>query len=246
MNIALTGGGTAGHVMPNMAILEDLYKYFDKVIYIGNKEKMESEICKKFNVQFYHCDSIKFDRTKKLKNFSIPFKLPSYINQAKKILIENNIDIVFSKGGYVAMPVVYAAKQLKIPTVCHESDYSLGLANKLNCRFAKGIITCFDCTCKKRNAKVFENPIRKDFFDAHPERIFNAYNLNHYTPILLIVGGSLGAKSINELVYSSLDELCRRYQVIHICGNTLKPIEHKNYIQLKYADNIQDFIAASD
>ena len=246
MNIALTGGGTAGHVMPNMAILEDLYKYFDKVIYIGNKEKMESEICKKFNVQFYHCDSIKFDRTKKLKNFSIPFKLPSYINQAKKILIENNIDIVFSKGGYVAMPVVYAAKQLKIPTVCHESDYSLGLANKLNCRFAKGIITCFDCTCKKRNAKVFENPIRKDFFDAHPERIFNAYNLNHYTPILLIVGGSLGAKSINELVYSSLDELCRRYQVIHICGNTLKPIENKNYIQLKYADNIQDFIAASD
>ena len=246
MNIALTGGGTAGHVMPNMAILEDLYKYFDKVIYIGNKEKMESEICKKFNVQFYHCDSIKFDRTKKLKNFSIPFKLPSYINQAKKMLIENNIDIVFSKGGYVAMPVVYAAKQLKIPTVCHESDYSLGLANKLNCRFAKGIITCFDCTCKKRNAKVFENPIRKDFFDAHPERIFNAYNLNHYTPILLIVGGSLGAKSINELVYSSLDELCRRYQVIHICGNTLKPIEHKNYIQLKYADNIQDFIAASD
>ncbi|MDE6189153.1 MAG: UDP-N-acetylglucosamine--N-acetylmuramyl-(pentapeptide) pyrophosphoryl-undecaprenol N-acetylglucosamine transferase [Clostridia bacterium] len=246
MNIALTGGGTAGHVMPNMAILEDLYKYFDKVIYIGNKEKMESEICKKFHVQFYHCDSIKFDRSKLVKNLTIPLKLPSYIKQAKKILIDNNIDIVFSKGGYVAMPVVYAAKQLKIPTVCHESDFSLGLANKLNSRFAKGIITCFDSTCKKRNTKVFENPIRKDFFNADPNKVFAAYGLNHYMPILLIVGGSLGAKAINDVVYDSLDELCRRYQVIHVCGNTLKPISHKNYIQLKYVDNIQDYIAASD
>lgn len=246
MNIALTGGGTAGHVMPNMAILEELYKYFDKVIYIGNKDKMESEICKKYNVQFCHCDSIKFDRTKKLSNLAIPFKLPSYIAQAKKILKDNNIDVVFSKGGYVAMPVVYAAKQLGIPTVCHESDYSLGLANKLNSRFAKGIITCFDDTCKKRNAKVFENPIRKDFFDAHPERVYQSHDLNHYAPVLLIMGGSLGAKAINNVVYSSLDELCRRYQVIHICGKSLTPISHKNYIQLEYVDNIQDYISASD
>ena len=123
----------------------------------------------KFNVQFYHCDSIKFDRTKKLKNISIPFKLPSYINQAKKILIENNIDIVFSKGGYVAMPVVYAAKQLKIPTVCHESDYSLGLANKLNCRFAKGIITCFDCTCKNATPKFLKTPYARTFSTLIPK-----------------------------------------------------------------------------
>ena len=246
MNIALTGGGTAGHVMPNMALLDDLYRYFDKVIYIGNKDKMEYDICKKFQVPFYHCDSIKFDRNNMGKNLLIPFKLPSYIKEAKQILKECDIDIVFSKGGYVAMPVVYAAKSLGIPTVCHESDYSLGLANKLNSRFAKGIITCFDGTCKKSNAKVFANPIRKDFFDVHPQRIFDEYNLNRFTPILLIMGGSLGAKAINDVLDEALDELCRKYQVIHICGNTLKPIEHKNYVQIKFADNIQDYIAAGD
>lgn len=246
MNIALTGGGTAGHVMPNMAILDDLYTYFDKVIYIGNQEKMEKNLCEKFNVPFFHCDSVKFDRSHMAKNLAIPFKLPQYINQAKKILKDNDIDIVFSKGGYVAMPVVYAAKSLNIPTVCHESDYSLGLANKLNCRFAKGIITCFDCTCKKPKTKVFANPIRKDFFNCHPENIFKTYGLNRYTPILLIMGGSLGAKAINSVVYESLDDLCRKYQVIHICGSSMQPISHKNYLQIQFTDNIQDFIAASD
>ncbi|MDE6210818.1 MAG: UDP-N-acetylglucosamine--N-acetylmuramyl-(pentapeptide) pyrophosphoryl-undecaprenol N-acetylglucosamine transferase [Clostridia bacterium] len=246
MNIALTGGGTAGHVMPNMALLDDLYKQFDKVIYIGNKDKMEYDICKKFNVPFYHCDCIKLDRSKFSKNLSIPIKLPKYIKEAKKILLEHNVDVVFSKGGYVAMPVVYAAKSLSIPTVCHESDYSLGLANKLNSRFAKGIITCFDCTCNNQKTKVFANPIRKDFFDTHPQSVFDNYGLNHFTPVLLIMGGSLGAKAINDVVYSSLDELCRKYQVIHICGNTMEPIEHKNYIQIKYTDDIQNYISASD
>ena len=246
MNIALTGGGTAGHVMPNMALLDDLYKQFDNVIYIGNKDKMEYDICKKFNVPFYHCDCIKLDRSKLSKNLSIPLKLPKYIKEAKKILLDNNVDIVFSKGGYVAMPVVYGAKSLSIPTVCHESDYSLGLANKLNSRFAKGIITCFDGTCNKQKAKVFANPIRKDFFDTHPQNIYDRHGLNHFTPILLIMGGSLGAKAINEVIYDSLDELCRKYQVIHICGNTMQPIEHKNYVQIKYTDDIQDYISASD
>ena len=88
MNIALTGGGTAGHVMPNMAILDDLYTYFDKVIYIGNQEKMEKNLCAKFNVPFFHCDSVKFDRSHMAKNLAIPFKLPQYINQAKKIQLE--------------------------------------------------------------------------------------------------------------------------------------------------------------
>ncbi|MDE7071005.1 MAG: UDP-N-acetylglucosamine--N-acetylmuramyl-(pentapeptide) pyrophosphoryl-undecaprenol N-acetylglucosamine transferase, partial [Clostridia bacterium] len=72
------------------------------------------------------------------------------------------------------------------------------------------------------------------------------HSLNHFTPILLIMGGSLGAKAINDVIYKSLDELCRKYQVIHICGNTMEPIEHKNYIQIKYTDDIQDYISASD
>lgn len=246
MNIALTGGGTAGHVMPNMALLSELRKKFDNIIYIGNKNKIEYDICNKYNVQFFHCDSIKLDRTKILSNIAIPFKLPNYIKEAKSILIANNIDVVFSKGGYVALPVVYAAKKLDIPVICHESDYSMGVANRLTAKFAKGIITCFDETYKKGNVKVFPNPIRDSFFEGNAQNVFNKYCLNHTKPILLIVGGSMGAKTINETIYNSLDELTRRYQVIHICGNTLKEIKHKDYHQLAFADNIQDYIMASD
>lgn len=246
MNIALTGGGTAGHVMPNMALLGELRKKFDKIIYIGNKNKIEYDICQKNNVEFFHCDSIKLDRTKILSNIAIPFKLPSYIKEAQSILRQNDIDTVFSKGGYVALPVVYAAKRLNIPVICHESDYSMGVANKLTSKFAKGIITCFEETCKKENVKVFPNPIRDSFFDGDAQKIFDSYDLNHTQPVLLIVGGSMGAKTINEVVYDSIDELTQRYQVIHICGKTLKKIDHKNYYQLSFADNIQDYIMASD
>lgn len=246
MNIALTGGGTAGHVMPNMALLKELRKKFDKIIYIGNQDKIEYDICKKYDVQFFHCDSIKFDRTKVLSNIAIPFKLPSYINQAKELLKQNNIDIVFSKGGYVALPVVYAAKKLNIPTICHESDYTMGLANKLTSKFAKGIITCFESTSNKKNVKVFPNPIRDSFFEGNAQNVFDKLPLNHTQPILLVVGGSMGAKSINEIIYNSLDTLTTRYQIIHICGNTLKDIKHKNYYQLKFADNIQDYLMSSD
>lgn len=246
MNIALTGGGTAGHIMPNIALLNDLQKKFDNIIYIGNKDKMEYDICKKYNINFFHCDSIKFDRTKIFSNIAIPFKLPQYISQAKKILEDNDIDIVFSKGGYVALPVVYGAKNLNIPTVCHESDYSMGLANKINSKFAKGIITCFENTCNKPNVKVFNNPIRDSFFDANPQKVIQKYNLNSTKPILLIVGGSLGAKSINETIYNSLDKLTQRYQIIHICGNSLKETNHKDYYQLKFVDNIQDYLSAAD
>lgn len=246
MNIALTGGGTAGHIMPNISLLDDLYSHFDNVIYIGNKNKMEYDICYQYHIPFYHCDSIKFDRANIFSNLAIPFKLPKYIEQAQKILLDNHIDIVFSKGGYVALPVVYGAKKLHIPTICHESDYTMGLANKLNSKFAKGIITCFEDTCKKPNTKVFPNPIRKNFFNCNKQNIYDKYKLNNVQPILLVVGGSLGANSINQVIYSSLDELCKRYQLIHICGNSYQPIKHDNYYQEKFVSNIQDYISASD
>lgn len=246
MNIALTGGGTAGHVMPNIALYDELQKRFDNIIYIGNRQKIEYDLCNKNNIDFFECESIKFDRTKLFSNLAIPFKMPAFIRQAQSILKNNSIDIVFSKGGYVALPVVYAAKRLNIPVICHESDYSMGIANKLTAKFAKGIITCFKETYRKSNVTTFPNPVRTSFFDGNAKNVYRKFNLNASIPVLLIVGGSMGAKAVNEAIYKAIEPLTQRYQVIHICGNALQPLEHKNYYQLKFADNIQDYIAAAD
>lgn len=246
MNLALTGGGTAGHVMPNVALSKEFSKFFDNIIYIGNEDKIEKELCAKHNIEFHACQSVKFDRSKLLSNVLIPFKMPKYIRQAQDILQASHIDAVFSKGGYVALPVVYAAKRLNIPVICHESDYSLGLANKLTAKFAKGIITCFPDTLKDERVVTFPNPVREELFDSNAQTVYEKYALNRSVPVLLVVGGSMGAKAINEAVYAAIEPLTRRYQVIHIAGNSLKPLEHENYVQIKFADNIQDYFAASD
>ena len=132
MNIALTGGGTAGHVMPNLALYDEFQKRFDNIIYIGNKEKIEYDLCAKNNIDFFACESIKFDRSKIFSNLLIPFKMPAYIRQAQAILSNNSIDVVFSKGGFVAVPVVLAAKHRHIPVVIHESDMTPGFGGGIN------------------------------------------------------------------------------------------------------------------
>ena len=130
--IILTGGGTAGHVCPNINLSTELNKYFDKIIYIGSKNGIEKKlITSQTNYDYKSISSVKFVRRKLLKNLLIPFKLAKAISEAKKILKESKPSIVFSKGGYVSVPVVIAASKLKIPIICHESDISMGLANKI-------------------------------------------------------------------------------------------------------------------
>ncbi|MEG1394710.1 MAG: UDP-N-acetylglucosamine--N-acetylmuramyl-(pentapeptide) pyrophosphoryl-undecaprenol N-acetylglucosamine transferase [Clostridia bacterium] len=245
MNIALTGGGTAGHIMPNIALVAPLKKHFDNILYIGNERKQEADLCAQYNLQFVHCDSIKFDRTKLFSNAKIPFAMPAFVRQAKKILLEHHIDIVFSKGGYVSLPVVLAAKSLHLPVICHESDLSLGLANKLTATFARKVITSHPETPLRKNYVFVGNPLREQIFDAHPEKIFHTHNFSARLPIILVVGGSLGATVINSVIYNMLDELCKNYFVIHICGKNIQRINHSNYLQLEYAQNIQDYIAVA-
>lgn len=246
MNIALTGGGTAGHIMPNLALLTHLSKNFDNIIYIGNKSGQERTLCDKHNVPFEHCDSIKFDRKHKLRNFKIPFVLPSYISQAKKILLKHKIDIVFSKGGFVALPIALAARQLKIPVVCHESDFSLGLCNKIVSKFAKKTILSYPMSNMPSNFVCIGNPLREEIFNASPQSVFHNHDISSNKKILLIVGGSVGAKVINDCIYDSLDLLTQEYTVIHICGNSMSPIKHKDYHQLQFVHNIADYLQVAD
>ncbi|MEG1608381.1 MAG: UDP-N-acetylglucosamine--N-acetylmuramyl-(pentapeptide) pyrophosphoryl-undecaprenol N-acetylglucosamine transferase [Clostridia bacterium] len=244
MNIALTGGGTAGHIMPNIALLPQLKQTFDKILYIGSATGLESKICNQHNINFLSCGSIKFNRAHLLKNFKIPFLLPRYVSEAKKILKTNNIDVVFSKGGYVALPVVLAARSLSIPVVCHESDSSLGVANKITSFFADKTITSFP-TSKKKFSYI-GNPLRQEIFSSDPIKIKKSLALKQNLPTLLIVGGSLGAQAINDTVYQSLDILCPQYNVIHICGKNFTPIVRPNYHQLDFVDNISDYYAVAD
>lgn len=246
MKVVLTGGGTAGHVMPNLAVAKPLTQMGAELLYIGNQSGQEYLLCQNAGIAFRHCDSIKFDRAHMARNLKIPFVLPKYVRRAKQILTDFGAQAVFSKGGYVALPVAYAAKALKIPVICHESDATLGLANKLCARFAAKVVTSFPSTDAGKNTLFLGNPLREQIFEADSNKIRSMLRIPSYRQILLIVGGSLGAKAVNEAVYAALDTLCARFFVIHLCGKTLVQHNHENYLQLDYVDDIQDYIACAD
>lgn len=244
--IVLTGGGTAGHVYPALALIPYLKEY--EIFYIGSSG-MEKEILKKEkNIKYYEIESVKLIRKLTLKNLAIPFKLFKGIKQAKNVLKEINPDVIFSKGGFVSVPVVLAGKKLGIPIVSHESDLSMGLANKIILKRCDVMCTTFMQTSKKSLKCVWTGqPIRNDLLNGNPVNIKSKFPSNS-KPFLLIIGGSLGAKFINEKIWENIDELTKFFNIIHIIGKQNTPIEtsHNNYIQLQFANNIGDLYSSAD
>lgn len=241
--IVLTGGGTAGHIMPNLAIIGELRKYFDSIHYIGG-DGMEKELVAKENIIFHQVPCVKFNRNHLLKNFQIPFTLTKGINEAKKIMSILEPNVVFSKGGYVALPACFAAKSLKIPLVCHESDYSMGLANKLVSGFAKKVLTSFEET---EGGEFVGNPIRTNILHGNKSKINPPLDLDISKRTVLFMGGSSGAESINNVVYTGIKELTKRYNIVHISGKSGNfDIKYKNYNQIKYTDQIADYFHLAD
>lgn len=246
--IVLTGGGTAGHVMPNLALIPELKNHFDRIVYIGTPSGVEKNIVKKIKgVEFKEITATKFIRSLTFKNFGIPFKLVKSIKQAKKILKEVNPNIVFSKGGFVSIPVAIAAWSLKIPVLTHESDLSLGLANKIIAKFAKKILTSFKETEKNKKKAVFTGtPLRDQIFHGNKDNLKLDFDKDKKT--LLILGGSLGAKAVNDFVNFYLDDLLSNFNILHITGKGKSKNNKnlKNYYAVEYADNIEDFFTAAD
>ena len=241
--IVVTGGGTAGHVMPHIALKPHLDKNFSKVVYIGSKNGMEKDIIAKHGgFEFFAIETVKLDRSKLLKNLLIPFKYLKGRSQAKQILKQVRPSIIFSKGGYVALPVVSAAKSLKIPVVAHESDLTLGLANKLS----KSKCNCI-CTTFEQTAKTIG---RKGVYTGSPIVINTAKvdKPNTTKPILFITGGSLGARAINQAIWGCIDELCNMFYVIHQVGrgNINADIKNPNYQQIEFAGNMSALIKQAD
>ena len=211
--IVLTGGGTAGHVYPALALCDKLKDY--EIHYIGSSG-MEKDILKKFPNIFYHeIPAVKLERKLTLRNFLIPFKLLKSIRCSKKVLKEISPNIIFSKGGFVAVPVAISASKLKIPVISHESDLSFGLANKIILHYCSCMCTSFEKTSLGNKKCVYTGqPIREKIFNGNK----NIIDFKNNKPYLLVLGGSLGAKFLNNLVFDNIENLTEIFNVIHICG----------------------------
>ena len=239
-NIALVGGGTAGHVMPNLALVKELKKRFDNVIYIGSPKSMEEAICKDKKIPFYPTETTKFHRRKLWKNLSLPVLLFKGAAQAKKILEEQAVSLVFSKGGYAAVPTVISAHLLGIPIVCHESDRSMGLANRFTAVFSERVYTAFPGTYRK--AHLMQTPVRDEIFNGKPLDLFP----NKERKTILFMGGSLGAKAINDALSENYAALSDKYNIIHITGKGGAPLKTNSYRSIPFAENIADLFETAD
>ena len=243
--IVLTGGGTAGHVLPQMALLPYLKPHFDQIVYVGGNG-VEKNIARQNGLLYREITTVKLRRTLTLKNLLIPFKLWKGVREAKKILRELKPTVVFSKGGFVALPVVLAAASLGIKVVAHESDMSLGLANRLTAKKCHAICTTFPLVKTKYPQMVHTGAIiRQSIYQGDATRIKLP---NNGKPNLLVMGGSLGASAINQVVWSALDKLCAQWNVLHITGkgknNTA--YKHHNYLQIDYIEAPQNAFAWAD
>lgn len=240
--IILTGGGSAGHCIPHLAILPYLKNNFDKIYYVGSENGIEKEIINRTDIPYYSVSCQKLNRKFSLKNFLIPFNVYKGIRQAGKIIDELKPDVIFSKGGYVSVPLVLAAKKRKIPILSHESDYTPGLANKITSKYCKKVFTSFPETAKQiKNGLYVGAPIRSGL-NAPKKKALEMFGFSGTKPVLLITGGSQGAKVINKVVRQSLDELLKKYDVIHICGknNLDESIVKKGYYQTEYMHKIEN------
>lgn len=245
--IVLTGGGTAGHVYPALAVKEHLDKDYE-VHYIGGNGMEKDIIANEKNIIYHEIEAVKLERKLTLKNLLIPYKLLRSIHKAKKILKKINPAIIFSKGGFVALPVVIAGKKLGIPIVSHESDLSMGLANKIILKYCNRMCVAFEKTCKVSPKCVYTGqPIRKRVLNGNKNNISFVDSLDYKKPNLLIIGGSSGAKFINEKIIENIDDLLKKFNVIHLTGKgKVDRINKPRYIQVEYADNIGDYLNLSD
>lgn len=251
--IVLTGGGTAGHVTPNIALLPRLKELGYDIHYIGSYEGMEKKLIQDCDIPYYGISSGKLRRYFDVKNFSDPFKVLKGYGQARKLLKKLKPDVVFSKGGFVSVPVVFAAKHCHIPAIIHESDITPGLANKLAIPNAYKVCCNFPETLKylpADKAILTGSPIRSELLSGNRRHALDYCHLTEGKPVILVVGGSSGSQFINEIVRGILPELLKTYQVIHLCGkgNLDKSLHGTaGYAQFEYANQeLSDMFALAD
>lgn len=251
--IIMTGGGTAGHVTPNLALIPKLKEKGFEIKYIGGSDGIEKEIITQNNIPFFGISCGKLRRYFDVKNFTDPFKIMKGIAQALMVLSKEKPDVIFSKGGFVAVPVVIAASIKKIPVVAHESDMTPGLANKLCAPFCDKLCVTFRESLnyvKGDKGVLTGSPIREEILHGDKAKGKRICKFDNDKEILLIMGGSLGSKLINEEIRKNLEKLLKDFNIIHICGkgNLDKNLVNKRgYKQFEYvSEELPDLMKAAD
>ena len=251
--IVLTGGGTAGHVTPCIALLPALKREGFDIEYLGSYEGIERKLIEEYHIPYHGISSGKLRRYFDPKNFTDPFKVIKGYFEANSILSKLKPDIVFSKGGFVTVPVVLAAKKHKIPVIIHESDMTPGLANKLALPSATRVCANFPETVKyfpDGKAVLTGTPIRQELFSGNKIKGLDYCGFTANKPVILIIGGSSGSRAINDIIRGMLPTLLTDYQLIHLCGKgNLDERLHQTpgYCQLEYSkDELSDLLAAAD
>ncbi|WP_054742730.1 undecaprenyldiphospho-muramoylpentapeptide beta-N-acetylglucosaminyltransferase [Cellulosilyticum ruminicola] len=250
--IVLTGGGTAGHVTPNIALIPSLREDGWDIKYIGSYNGMEKELITRENIPYYGISSGKLRRYLSKENLKDPFKVMKGYFEACRLLKKIKPQVVFSKGGFVTVPVVLAARTLGIPVVIHESDMTPGLANKIAMRGAKTVCVNFEETLKYVGDKgvLTGSPIRKELLTGDKEKAYRLCGFKQIKPVLLMMGGSSGANTINVALREALPELLKRFNIIHICGKgnlDEAKLNVEGYKQFEYANaELADLFAATD
>lgn len=219
--IVLTGGGTAGHVTPNLALLPSLKEAGYEITYMGSYDGIEKRLVEDFGLPYVGIATGKFRRYLDVKNLTDPFRVIKGYGEARKFLKEYRPDVVFSKGGFVSVPVVRAAASLKIPCIIHESDMTPGLANKLCFPVAKKICCNFPETfdmLPEEKAVLTGTPIRAELAQGNKLAGLEMCGFTANKPVIMVIGGSLGAANVNKAVRDALPQLLEKYQVVHLCG----------------------------
>ncbi len=250
--ILFTGGGSAGHVLPNVALIEEILTRGDvEVCYMGTAG-IEKELVSKLKIPYYELTCPKLIRGGGVaawkNNVKIPFALRRAVKEAERGLKLFQPDLVFSKGGYVSLPVVFAAKKLKIPCIAHESDYSVGLANKLSAGKCKFTLTSFPETAKKiRRGKYGGAPIRREILLAKRASARREWDIPKTAKVVLVFGGGSGSKALNDALRAQIKPLCEDFVILHACGKgNVVDCNVKNYRQFEFIKDMGGAYACAD
>lgn len=251
--IILTGGGTAGHVTPNIALIPKLRDLGYDIQYIGSYNGIEKELIEPFGIPYHGISSGKLRRYFSVQNFTDPFRVIKGFSEARKLIKDLKPDVIFSKGGFVSVPVVLAGKRCKVPVIIHESDMTPGLANKIAIPSAVKVCCNFPETLDslpKGKAVLTGSPIRQELLSGNKIAAMDMCGFTADKPVILVIGGSLGSVIVNNAVRKSLPRLLEKFQIIHLCGkgktdDSLN--DTKGYCQFEYIrDELRDIFALAD
>ena len=251
--IILTGGGTAGHVTPNIALLPKLQEMGFDIHYIGSYNGIEKELIEPFGIPYHGISSGKLRRYFSLQNFTDPFRVLKGMGEARKLIRDLKPDVIFSKGGFVSVPVVLAGKKCKVQVIIHESDMTPGLANKIAIPSATKVCCNFPETLEylpKEKAVLSGSPIRQELLSGNKIAAMDLCGFSADKPIILVIGGSLGSVAVNNAVRAALPELLKSFQIVHLCGKGKVDESLNNttgYRQFEYIkEELRDIFAMTD